>query len=60
VEFKSPDDYFSVYDFHKALDYAFLYAALNNIPIEELTLSIIGARRPRQLFKRLGRQDGAG
>jgi hypothetical protein len=51
VEFKSPDDYFSVHDFHKALGYAFLYTALNKIPIEELTLSIIETRRPRELFK---------
>ncbi|MDR1128853.1 MAG: hypothetical protein LBL20_06035 [Treponema sp.] len=56
LEFKSPDDYFSVYDFYKVLSYAFLYAALNKTPIEDLTLSIIEARHPRKLFKYLGEQ----
>jgi hypothetical protein len=51
LEYKSPDDYFSVYDFYKALSYAFLYAALNKTPIEDMTLSIIGTRHPRKLFK---------
>jgi hypothetical protein len=51
LEYKSPDDYFSVHDFHKVLSYAFLYAALNKTPIEDLTLSIIEARHPRELFK---------
>jgi hypothetical protein len=51
LEYKSPDDYFSVHDFHKVLSYAFLYAALNKTPIEDLTLSIIETRHPRELFK---------
>jgi hypothetical protein len=51
LEYKSPDDYFSVYDFYKVLSYAFLYAALNKIPLEELTLSIVETRHPRGLFK---------
>jgi hypothetical protein len=51
LEYKSPDDYFSIHDFYKVLSYAFLYAALNKIPIEDLTLSIIEARHPRKLFK---------
>jgi hypothetical protein len=48
---KSPDDYFSVSEFYKVLSYAFLYAALNKTPIEDLTLSIIETRHPRELFK---------
>jgi hypothetical protein len=32
LEYKSPDDYFSVHDFYKVLGYAFLYAALNKTP----------------------------
>ncbi|MDR2632538.1 MAG: hypothetical protein LBC51_02820 [Treponema sp.] len=51
LEYKSPDDYFSVYDFYKVLSYAFLYAALNKTPVEELSLSIIETRHPRELFK---------
>jgi hypothetical protein len=51
LEYKSPEDYFSVYDFYKILSYAFLYAALNKTPMEDLTLSIIETRHPRELFK---------
>jgi hypothetical protein len=51
VEFKSPDDYFSVHDLYKVLSYAFLYAALNKVSVEDMTLSIIEARYPRELFK---------
>jgi hypothetical protein len=59
VEFKSPDDYFSVHDFYKVLSYAFLYAALNKVPVEDMTISIIETRRPRKLFKYLeGRRSG--
>jgi hypothetical protein len=53
LEYKSPDDYFSVSDFYKVLSYAFLYAALNHTPIEDLTLSIIETRHPRKLFKHI-------
>jgi hypothetical protein len=51
LEYKSPDDYFSVYDFYKVLSYAFLYAALNKVPVEDLTISIVETRHPRELFK---------
>jgi hypothetical protein len=53
LEYKSPDDYFSVYDFYKVLSYAFLYAALNKVPVEDMTLSIIETRHPWGLFKYL-------
>ncbi|MDR3122710.1 MAG: hypothetical protein LBU16_02900 [Treponema sp.] len=51
LEYKSPDDYFSLYDFYKALSYVFLYAALNKTSLEDLTLSVIETRHPRELFK---------
>jgi hypothetical protein len=54
LEYKSPDDYFSVYDFYKVLGYAYLYAALNQTLIEDMTISIIETRYPRELFKYLG------
>jgi hypothetical protein len=60
LEYKSPDDYFSIYDFYKVLSYAFLYAALNKTPIEDLTLSIIEARHPRKLFKYLEEERPGG
>jgi hypothetical protein len=53
LEYKSPDDYFSVYDFYKVLSYAFLYVALNKAPIDDLTLSIIETRHPRKLFEHI-------
>jgi hypothetical protein len=53
LEYKSPDDYFSVHDFYKVLSYAFLYAALNKTPINDMTLSIIESRYPRELFKHI-------
>jgi hypothetical protein len=53
LEYKSPDDYFSVPDFHKALSYTFLYAALNKTTEDDMTLSIIETRHPRELFKYL-------
>jgi hypothetical protein len=59
LEYKSPDDYFSVHDFYKVLSYAFLYAALNKTPIEDLTLSIIEARHPRELLKHV-EEEGRG
>jgi hypothetical protein len=51
LEYKSPDDYFSIHDFYKVLSYAFLYATLNKVSVEDMTLSIIETRHPRKLFK---------
>jgi hypothetical protein len=56
LEYKSPEDYFSVYDFYKALSYAYLYAALNKIDIRDMTVSIIETRHPRELFAYLGEE----
>jgi hypothetical protein len=53
LEYKSPDDYFSVHDFYKVLGYAFLYAALNRTALEDLTVSIMETRHPRDLFRYL-------
>jgi hypothetical protein len=50
LEYKSPEDYFSVYDFYKVLSYAFLYAALNKTVMEDLTVTVIETRHPRELF----------
>jgi hypothetical protein len=56
LEYKSPEDYFSISDFHKVLGYAFLYASFNQTLIEEMTISIIETRHPRDLLKYLGEQ----
>jgi hypothetical protein len=50
LEYKSPEDYFSVYDFYKVLSYAYLYAALNKTDTRDMTVSVIETRHPRELF----------
>jgi hypothetical protein len=57
LEYKSPEDYFSVYDFYKVLSYAFLYAALNKTGMEELTITVIETRHPRELFSYLKKDE---
>ncbi|MDR0759045.1 MAG: hypothetical protein LBF74_02920, partial [Treponema sp.] len=37
LEYKSPDDYFSIQDFYKVLSYGYLYAALNKIRVQDMT-----------------------
>jgi hypothetical protein len=53
LEYKSPEDYISVRDFFKVQGYAALYASLNGIDIEDMTVSLIGTRHPEELFKYL-------
>jgi hypothetical protein len=53
-------DYFSVYDFYKVLSYTFLYAALNKTGINDLTVTVIETRYPRELFKYLGEDKSCG
>jgi hypothetical protein len=50
LEYKSPEDYFSVYDFYKVLSYVYLYAALNKTDTRGMTVSVIETRHPRELF----------
>jgi hypothetical protein len=57
LEYKSPEDYFSVYDFYKVLSYAYLYAALNKTDTRDMTVSIIETRYPRELFTYLGKEQ---
>jgi hypothetical protein len=57
LEFKSPGDYFSVYDFYKALGYTYLYAALNRTAMRELTITVIESRYPRDLFKYIEEEE---
>ena len=57
VEYKSPDDYLSINDFYKVVGYAYLYMAdtphVNEIQSEEITISFVCFRYPRELFKLL-------
>jgi hypothetical protein len=47
-EFKSPEDYFSVYDFYKTFGYACLYAALNKTVMIDLTITMTEGRKKRR------------
>ncbi len=57
VEYKSPDDGLTIDDYFKVLGYACLYKGLgktvDQIPAEELTVSIFREACPRGLFKKL-------
>ncbi|MDR1095780.1 MAG: hypothetical protein LBL31_05280, partial [Spirochaetaceae bacterium] len=53
LEYKSPEDYVSVRDFFKVQGYAALYASLNDIDIEDMTVSLVETRCPKELFKYL-------
>ena len=57
IEYKSPDDELSIDDYYKTVGYACLYKGLgetvNQIPAEELTLSIFREGYPRELFAAL-------
>jgi hypothetical protein len=50
VEFKSPDDNFAVKDFYKTLAYCYLYASMNNVPITDLSLTIVETRHPDKVL----------
>ena len=57
LEYKSPKDSLSIDDFYKAQGYALLYKGLgkqvNEIPIEELTVSIFRQSYPREMLANL-------
>jgi hypothetical protein len=53
LEYKSPEDYLSVEDFYKVYGYACLYAALNKVPVTDLTLTFVESRHPRKLLGHL-------
>jgi hypothetical protein len=53
IEYKSPEDYISERDFYKAYGYACLYASLEKIPIDNLTLTFAGSRHPKKLIGHL-------
>lgn len=55
VEYKNPDDAFSIDDYFKTTGYACLYKGLgetvDQIPADELTISIFRESYPREMFK---------
>ncbi len=60
VEYKSPEDSLSVDDLYKTIGYAFLYKGLgvrvDEIPANELTVSVFRDRYPREMLRALKRQ----
>ena len=53
LEYKSPVDYVSVADFYKVYAYACLYASIEMIPIDSITVSFIESRCPEKLLAHL-------
>jgi CRISPR/Cas system CSM-associated protein Csm2 small subunit len=60
IEYKSPDDGMSIDDFAKTMGYALLYKGygetVNEIPMQELTISLFRAGYPRELIAELKRE----
>ena len=61
VEYKSPDDGMTIDDFFKTVGYACIYKGLgdtvNQIPLNQLTVSLFRENYPRELFCHL-RENG--
>ena len=57
VEYKSPEDYISVNDFYKVTGYACVYQSdtrkVLEIPLEELTITLVCSHYPRELVAHL-------
>jgi hypothetical protein len=58
LEYKSPDDYVSIDDYYKVYGYACFYVYSNSIPIDELTVTFVESRYPRELIKHLKKNRG--
>jgi len=59
VEYKSPDDHVSLKDFYKVYGYACLYAAMEDtVGIEDITLTFVESRHPRDLIAHLREKRG--
>jgi len=52
-EYKSETDYLSVHDYYKVLGYALIYASFEKVYIEDVTVSFVVTKHPRELFKYL-------
>jgi len=57
IEYKSPEDYLSIDDFYKVYGYACFYKSdtkkINEIKVDELTVSFVCSHYPRELMKHL-------
>ena len=61
VEYKNPDDALTIDDYYKTVGYACLYKGLgesvDQIPADELTISIFRESCPREMFKAMKKMD---
>jgi len=58
VEYKSEMDSFSVWDYNKVMGYAFLYSAFEQVPLADMTVSVVLTVFPAALVKHLTRDRG--
>ena len=56
VEYKSPKDHVAIEDYHKTHCYGRLYAALNKVNINEMSVTVVATRHPRKLLAFLKKQ----
>ena len=62
IEYKSPDDYLSIDDFYKVYGYTCFYKAdtpsVNQIGVNELTITFISRKYPKKLLRHLELERG--
>ena len=62
IEYKSPDDYLSIDDFYKVYGYTCFYKAdtpsVNQISVNELTITFISRKYPKKLLRHLELERG--
>jgi len=56
VEYKSPDDSVAIENYHKSHCYSRLYASLNKVDINKMTVTVAVTRHPRALLAFLRKQ----
>jgi hypothetical protein len=56
VEYKSPEDRATIEAYHKTQCYSRLYASLNKVDINEMSVTVIATRHPRKLLAFLKNQ----
>ena len=56
VEYKSPNDRATIEAYHKTHSYARLYAALNRVNMNDVSVTVVATRRPAKLLTFLNKQ----
>jgi hypothetical protein len=56
VEYKSPKDSVTIENYHKTQCYSRLYASLNKVDINEMSVTVVATRHPRKLLAFLRKQ----